>query len=291
MKSATASAAALLSALAFQLPVAAPAQAAESYDACTGTIATVPATISAPGTYCLKQNLATVAGNTAAVTINSNDVTIDCNGFKLDGTAGGAATATKGIRATDRSRVAVRNCTLRGFQYGIALTGPASSYHLVEKNRVNGSTFTGIWVEGDGSLVRDNQVTLTGGSSTVPHAYGIYTRYVVDVADNTVSGVAGNGAASGNVIGIYTYGNVGGTVSGNRVHGLLKAGANPVRGMYNYQSSRMTVMRNNLAGDASTGSQGIVCTNATSRAKDNVIGGFVTGVALCGDAGRNDITP
>ena len=280
--------AALLALACLFLPSA--AHAAESFDACTGTITVLPYTISTPGTWCVKQNLATAAVSGAAITVNANDVTIDCNGFKLDGSAAGIATANRGVYATARSGVTVRNCALRGFQYGIAVVGAAGGRHLVERNRISSSTSVGILLEGDGSLIRDNQVTLTGGSPASPHAYGIYARYITDVADNTVSGVSGNGA-SGNIIGIYTLNNVGGTLSGKRVHGLLKAGATPLRGIYNVSSSRVTMMRNNLTGDGSVGAVGITCTNTTSRAKDNVIGGFATGLSACGDAGRNDITP
>ena len=265
-----------------------PAHAAESYDACTGTISALPATISTPGTWCLKQNLAAAAGTAAAITVNGSDITLDCNGFKIDGTAAGAGT---GVKASGRSNLAVRNCAIRGFRYGIFLTGPAGGHHVVERNRVSGNTVVGVWVEGDGSLVRDNQVTLTGGAAGYPNAYGIYARYIVDVLDNTVSGVAPTAGLAGTGIGIYTYGNTGGTVAGNRISGLVKTGTGPIRGIYNYQSSRVVLMRNNVAGDASAGSIGLSCTNATSRAKDNAIGGFATGLSGCGDAGRNDITP
>ncbi|MGH8028807.1 MAG: hypothetical protein ACREO3_02630, partial [Arenimonas sp.] len=71
----------------------------------------------------------------------------------------------------------------------------------------------------------------------------------------------------------------------------IKAGTIGLRGILNAQSSRVTSMRNNVAGDGSTGGIGITCTTSTSRAKDNVIGGFPTGLSACGDAGRNDITP
>jgi hypothetical protein len=280
--------AALLALACLFLPSA--AQAAESFDACTGTITALPYTISTPGTWCVKQNLATAAVSGAAITVNASDVTIDCNGFKLDGSAAGAATANRGVYASARSGVTVRNCALRGFQYGIALVGATGSRHLVEHNRISASSSVGVMVEGDGSLVRDNLVTQTGGSPASPHAYGIYARYIVDVADNTVSGVSGNGA-SGNIIGIYTLNNTGGTLSGNRVNALLKAGTTPLRGIYNVSSSRVTMLRNQLTGDGSVGAVGLTCTNTTSRAKDNVIGGFATGLSACGDAGRNDITP
>jgi len=282
-------AAAALLALAFLFPTS-EARAAESYDACTGTITALPFTINAPGTWCVKQHLYTSAASGAAITVNSSNVTIDCNNFKIEGTSAGAGTANRGILASGKLNVSVRNCQVRGFQYGIALVGATGGDHLVEHNRLSGNTSYGIFVEGDGSLIRDNQVSLTGGSTLTPHAYGIYGRYITDIQDNVVSGVVGNGNA-GNIIGIYTLNNTGGTVAGNRVHGLVKAGTIGLRGILNSQSSRVVLMRNNVAGDGSTAGVGITCTNSTSRVKDTVVSGFPTGLSGCGDAGRNDITP
>ena len=282
-------AAAALLALAFLFPTS-DARAAESYDACTGTITALPYTINTPGTWCVKQHLFTSATSGAAITVNSSNVTIDCNDFKIEGTSAGAGTANRGILASGKLNVTVRNCQVRGFQYGIALVGVTGGDHLVEHNRLSGNTSYGIFVEGDGSLIRDNQVSMTGGSTLTPNAYGIYGRYIVDIHDNIVGGVVGNGNA-GNIIGIYTLNNTGGTVAGNRVHGLVKAGTVGLRGILNSQSSRVVLMRNNVAGDGSTAGVGITCTNSTSRVKDTVISGFPTGLSGCGDAGRNDITP
>jgi hypothetical protein len=281
--------AATLLALALLLPSHS-AHAAESYDGCTGTITALPYTISTPGTWCVKQHLFTSAAAGAAISVNASNVTIDCNDFKLDGSSAGAGTANRGILASARTNVTVRNCSIRGFQYGIALVGASGGDHLVEHNRLGGNTSYGIFVEGDGSLVRDNQVSDTGGSTLTPNVYAIYGRYIVDIADNIVSGVAGNGNA-GNIIGIFTNNNTGGTVSGNRVHGLLKAGNIGLRGILNSNSSRVVLMRNNVSGDGSTAGIGISCANSTSRVKDTVIGGFPTGISGCGDAGRNDVTP
>ena len=121
MKPFFATVAALL-ALAFQFH-AAPARAAESYDACTNTISTLPVTISTPGIWCMRQNLAFAPPSGNAITITTNDVTVDCNGFKLDGSASYTSTGAKGIRADGRSGITVRNCAIRGFYYGIALLG------------------------------------------------------------------------------------------------------------------------------------------------------------------------
>ena len=40
--------------------LAAPAHAAESYDSCTGTISTLPATLTTQGTWCLQGDLSTI---------------------------------------------------------------------------------------------------------------------------------------------------------------------------------------------------------------------------------------
>src|SRR5688572_8652857 len=74
-------AAALLAAL--LLAATAPARAASAYDSCTGTIPALPATISTQGTWCLSKDLNTAVTTGNAITITANNVTIDCNGFKL----------------------------------------------------------------------------------------------------------------------------------------------------------------------------------------------------------------
>ena len=63
--------------------------AAESYDSCTGFIESLPATISTQGVWCLRRNLATAMTSGNAITITVNNVTIDCNDFKIGGLAAG----------------------------------------------------------------------------------------------------------------------------------------------------------------------------------------------------------
>jgi hypothetical protein len=264
------------------------AGAAESYDACTGTITAIPFTISTPGTWCLKHDLSVGFYPGGGITVNSSHVTIDCNGFGLDASQVGNDAPNRGILAVDRSHVIVRNCTIRGFQYGIALLGQSGGHHRVEHNRLDGNTSYGIFVEGDGSLVRDNHVALTGGSTLTPNAYGIFGRHAVDIVDNVVSDVHGNGA-QGNIIGIYALDNAGGNVSDNRVQGLVKAGNIGLRGILSMQSSRVTMANNIVAGDGSSAGVGISCTDAATRVLGSVVSGFPTGLAACGEAGRNDI--
>ena len=109
-------AAALL--LAGLLPVS-PARSAESYDACTGFIDSVPATITTQGVWCLRKDLSTNIASGSAIAISVNNVTVDCNGFKLGGLAAGNGSVANGIYAVNRQNATVRNCNIRGFFTGI----------------------------------------------------------------------------------------------------------------------------------------------------------------------------
>ena len=61
-------------------PVATSAYAAQSYDSCAGFIDSLPATITTQGTWCLRGDLATSVTSGNAITIATNNVTIDCMG-------------------------------------------------------------------------------------------------------------------------------------------------------------------------------------------------------------------
>jgi hypothetical protein len=276
----------LLAAL-FALPLAWPsaARAAESFDACTNFITVLPATIASAGTYCFNQNLATSAASGTAVKINADNVTLDCNGFKLDGLGGGAATTNTGIGTTSHLNVTVRHCHVRGFYYGANLTG---SGHLVEDNLFEGNTYQGLQVRGDGSTVRRNRVFDTGGSSVATTAYGIVTFYSVDIIDNTVTGVL---ASTGGAGGIQTTSNLDASITGNRVRGVVPGAGAASYGINNVTSDRLLMRGNELSGTGLAGSFGLKCANGHGRARDNVINGFVTALSACTNDGNNVIVP
>ena len=179
-------------------------QAAESYDNCTGFITSVPAVISTQGTWCLKQDLSTSMSSGNAITIATNNVTIDCNDFKLGGLAAGLGTTAFGVQATDRQNATVRHCNIRGFLYGISLESATTGGHLIEDNRFDGNTFSAIHVEGDGSTVRRNRVFDTGGSLASSNARGVFVYYNVDVLDNTVAGVTATVGGGSYAMGIQS---------------------------------------------------------------------------------------
>jgi parallel beta-helix repeat protein len=268
---------------------AAPAHAAESYDACTGFITAVGQTISTPGVWCMNKNLATAGTAGSAITVNANNVVIDCNDYKLDGMSGGVATTAYGISGSNRINVTVRNCSVLGFQQGIRLAGTGGG-HVVEDNRVDSSTYVGILMSGDGSTVRRNQLINIGGSTIKPTAYGISTTGVHDVIDNTVSGVIATIGTESNAYGIYTTGNAGGSVNGNRVRNVLHSGGTRAAyGIYSTPAARMTLRNNDLSSDTSLGTVGIRCGSTGNRVRNSTVSGFATGLSGCGDAGGNDV--
>jgi hypothetical protein len=268
--------------------------AAESYDNCTGFITSVPATISSQGTWCLKQDLSTANVAGSAITVNANNVTIDCNNFKLDGSAAGTGTATNGIYTLDHFNTTVRQCNIKGFFAGMRLesnTAASGGGHVVEDNRLEGNTFYGVFVVGDGSVVRRNRVVTTGGSTFLAYAYGMYLGYSVNVFDNIVAGVAARSGGNGWAYGIFTLGSVSTRVIGNSVRGVMADGPGIAHGISNQSDDHLVIRGNDLAGNAAAGSRGIYCGSATDSARDNVISGFATSIVLCTDSGGNDVVP
>ena len=263
-----------------------PALAAESYDNCSGFIDSLPATISTQGVWCVRGHLTTAIASGAAITVATNNVTVDCNGFKLGGLAAGDATGATGILAAGRHNVVVRHCQVRGFSTGASLQG---SGNVVEDSHFEGNTYAAIVVGGDGSAVRRNMVLDTGHSTLNASAFGIALSGGADAIDNSVHGVAARAGGNGDAVGIWTYLGTGGSISRNRVWSVAADGSGITTGIFNAQPDRMVVTANHVAGGG-TG-VGLECAVGTGRARDNVIHGFTSNIVGCGDAGGNDVSP
>ena len=138
-------------------------------------ITVVPVTITIQGIYCFTQHLNTSIPTGAAIEIQTNNVILDLNGFKLGGLAAGLGTQAFGIFADNRANITIKNGTVRGFYEGIRLndSSGASLGHVVENIRADQNTRVGIEVNGRGNLIRNNQVVATGGSTLTPQALGI----------------------------------------------------------------------------------------------------------------------
>jgi hypothetical protein len=186
---------------------------------CTA-ITTLPAIITVQGIYCFTGDLATSMRTGNAIEIQTNNVVIDLNGHKLGGLAAGAGTGTFGIHASNRQNITIRNGTIRGFRQAIVLENLGLSQgHLVEDIRADQNTEVGIQVAGSGSIVRNNQIVATGGTTFFgPDAqtYGIYIGgQGARVINNDVINTHGVGAGYGT--GIYEADNVGLAVINNRI--------------------------------------------------------------------------
>ena len=249
---------------------------------CT-TITSLPATITAQGVYCLKQDLVTGISAGAGVTVTTNNVTLDCNGHKIGGLAGGAGSQATGVLASNRSNVTVRNCNVRGFRVGIALTSTGSAVPnglVVEDNRIGAAAFAGVMVSGHGSLVRGNTLAGIGG---VAGPLGIASRYGVDVIDNTLDGLSGLDFPVA-AIAIRARDAEGAVIERNRLRHL--AGSQPVVGIQLATSAANVLVRRNVLG-ASGGSVAVQCVNPLVVARGNVAFGFAQVHAGCVDGGQN----
>ena len=272
----------LLAALALLAGLAAvpgSAMAGKSYDNCTDFIDSLPTTISTQGTWCLRKNLATNITSGAAITIATNNVTIDCNDFKIGGLAAGNTSRTVGIQADDRQNITVRHCNVRGFLYGIYLYGGAG--HLVENNRLDNSLFTGILVFGDNNRVRRNAVYDTGGQPGTRNSWGIHAD--AHVIENTVSGVFADHATP-YVWGIRVGGS--GNVARNNHVSRLQSGSSA----YGIQTMGLGTMieGNHVVAPAGSGGRGLYGNSVDETScRNNVVAGFAIAIHNCLDAGRN----
>jgi parallel beta-helix repeat protein len=228
-------------------------------------IESIPAVISSQGVYCLKRHVSGALASGAAIAVNTNNVTIDCNEFKVGNLAAGPATQALGISAVGRTNITVRNCGVRGFETGISLLNGESR---VEDNRLDGNTRAGIVVSGSGSTVRRNEVVDTGGSSAAgPSQYvGIQASGGMDVIDNNVSGVVATSGANGNVYGILATNMDAGLLKGNRVRELVPAGSGFRRGIWVASGARVAVKSNTVVLNG-----GLLSLDAAIRCGDGLV--------------------
>lgn len=259
-------------ALALALIGGPPARAAETFHACTGFIDSVPATITTQGVWCLRRDLSTAISSGAAITIAVNNVTLDCNGFKLGGLAAGNASLAHGVLGEDRQNLTVRNCSIRGFYRGIEL--PSGAGHLIEDNRFDNNLRSAISGTGANIRVRRNAAYDTGGASgtsvTVMLIPGV-------ISDNVVSGAFA--PAGYDVHGIYSWGR-GSRVQGNHVSGLTPSGGRYAYGIMTYPKT--PISGNSVVADSPVNGAGIHGAGPTTTpCQDNLVVGFSQGITSC----------
>jgi hypothetical protein len=168
-------------------------------------ISTLPFTISSPGSYYLTTNLSGVNGN-SGITVASDSVTLDLNGFALFGVTGSGSGL---ICSGSRIRLCVRNGVVRGWgDHGIdasqaqdcdiegleflanGQSGLRSGQHaLINRCIARGNGTNGI-VTADKCAVKNCNAVLNSSNGIVAGAYCIITECV-----------AGNNGANGMVTG------------------------------------------------------------------------------------------
>ena len=268
--------------LAGLLATPAAVRAAEGYDNCTGFIDALPATLTTQGVWCLRGDLSTAITSGEAIAIATNNVTIDCNDFKIGGLAAGDSSAARGIYAVNRQNATVRHCAIRGFYYGIHLDGGAG--HLVEDNRLDNNLYTGIWVTGANNRVQRNRIYDTGGSPDSCCSYGMVVH--ADVIDNTVAGVFGT-TANAYPSGIFVNGS-GSEARGNQVRELAVAGAGTAYGIYG-AGTGVTLADNRVSAADTTPGGGINGGGVNTFCTGNTVVNFATAYASC-DASAGNLT-
>ena len=220
---------------------------------CTA-ITTVPITITVPGAYCLTRSFFTPITTGSAITINSNWVVLDLNGFILYGTAG-KGTNAYGIKVEKKQNVTVRNGIVRGFYVGVYFDDNSpyitSRANVIEEIRADQNTYVGIHTKGMGNVIRNNIVSGTGGT-TVTTGDGATTGIGAQgtsarVLGNEVMDVASTGAYAG--VGIVLMDGRNCIVADNRVSNITAASGQYAVGIaLSSNLSNVVVTDNRLSG-------------------------------------------
>lgn len=253
---------------AFACSIAGPA-----WSGCTPISAT-PYAISTPGAYCLVKN---VSSSNDGITVNTDDVTLDCGGHTIDGSSQGPERTSRGIMGSARSRVLVRNCTVKGFMTGIQLSGTG--------NTVRDSVFIapysrGIVVEGEENVIDGNRVSDAGGAAKYSlGAFGILANGSSIIRGNVVSGVSPTTGSDKSGYGIYTSGNNAGLIEDNIVRNVLGDGGKIAMALSAYNSANAVLKENILINPPDSYAYALYCSGAGNVSTGNIFQGFVYGIA------------
>jgi len=262
----------------------APVQAAESYDNCTGVITSLPATLNTQGTWCMQGNLSTAISAGAAITVTANNITIDCNDFKLGGLAAGLSTNAIGISGNNVLNLAVRRCGIRGFLDGIRLSGTASGA-LIEHNRFDSNTSSGINIAGSNHQVLFNRIIDTGGRPASVASNGILaTASESQITDNSIVGMTATDI-NGHVTGITASGGAS-EISRNYISGLVRPDLGGATGIETGAGTGSSIHRNQLLNVVHSIGTAINST-VENQCGNNNHTNWDSGVVGCSDAGGN----
>jgi hypothetical protein len=106
-------------------------------------ISSLPFTITNPGSYYVTTNLTGTTG-LSGITISNNNVTLDLNGFALQGVPGSLYAVAL---ASSQTNVVVRNGTMNGWRMGVHETGGNSRNLLLDGLAIFASATDGILID------------------------------------------------------------------------------------------------------------------------------------------------
>jgi parallel beta-helix repeat protein len=280
--------------LALSLSAIASTQAGAETTQCTA-ITRLPTVITAQGVHCLKTNLGTSIRTGAAIRIATSNVTLDFNGYRLGGLAGGLDTNADGVKiGLGQRNVQIRNGAIRGFRRGILVAGGYG--HLVEDMLLDGNRKAGLWAENFsgsplvGLVARRNRVIDTGGttlSETDPSVYGMMIRSGTEVRliDNDVMNTTRNGAETGLAYGMRVISDAA-VVEDNRVSNSAD------RGIYSSNNSAVLIAGNRITNRIPGGQVGLRMNSSDSSLyQGNMVSGFAIPYTGGTDGGGNVSLP
>ncbi len=241
-------------------------------------ITALPAVITVQGVHCFKQDLATSMTSGRAITISTNNVIIDMNGFKLGGLAAGPNTLATAIYAQGRQNITSRNGAIRGFGTGIEFSTfivGENRGHLVENMRIESSRFTGISLQGLNSIIRNNIIYDTGGGiGTDAAAISLNQCTSCSVAGNVIGGVKESAAARGMFL-TQTSASV---IRDNEIRNVDE-GTERI-GIDFSSGGRVAIERNSVINNT-TGTVGIRANGTSDACIENFVTGFTTRLTGC----------
>ena len=244
---------------------------------CT-SITTVPATISAPGKYCLAKDATVNLASGFGININANDVTLDCDGRQLINTSSVNTGTSVGIQANYRHNVVIKNCrVIGGWMNGIDVYQDntkqnTSYYNQVLDNYVAGPLWHGIRAYGSAIEVIGNTVYDIGGKLN-QYAIGIRVGgYASGFRLHVVNGnkVIGTNSPYSAAYGIFSDNTQSGAFLDNGIAGTSSGEGKNAYGLY-IVGQYNRISDNHVTGVGSPTETGIWTSNETTSCFDNYL--------------------
>ncbi|ODS36943.1 hypothetical protein BEH94_03960 [Candidatus Altiarchaeales archaeon WOR_SM1_SCG] len=211
-----------------------------------------------------------------ALTVTSDDITIDCDGRTLNGTGSDAGIVVYGNNAT------IKNCKVFNYSYGIVLwessnnsilnnivsnnergiwLGYSSNNNIINNNVI--SNFQGIWLENSS----DNNITNNIASNNT--LYGI-CLYSPSENNNVIRNIV-----SLNHIGIFIYpssnsNSIINNIASSNDHGIFlwNSSGNTIKENMNYNNTNRGITLSNSSNNNLT--ENLICENGLDLSSDNI---------------------